>query len=970
MSAQAVKLPKVLFSSGDESRMWQWVDSVYNTLSQAEKVSQLIMPMYYPDHAGARREQLIRDTEREGWGGVLFQKGFLEDQRTITLELQHKAKIPLLISLDGEWGLYMRLKDAPRYPRNMGLGYSGDLDLVYRYGQEVARQCRLMGIHINFAPTLDVNINPKNPVIGTRSFGAMPREVSRMGLAYARGLEEHGVASVAKHFPGHGDTSEDSHKTLPVVSASRDRLEQVELYPFREYIANGLSGVMVGHLRIPALDKTGMAASLSNTIVTQLLQQSMGFKGLIFTDALAMEGALKGGVKDVGVAALKAGNDILLAPLDPIRMKQEILAALQAGRLSPELLEGKVRKVLAYKYKLIISQPRRGLPIEAGDIKEAIWTRDSKVLLAELWKASIYQQRTNPAVSKLLSLHRGRDMVILSSQALGSEANLLYQSLLPGAEKIVWSAKKRQAILAKTRKAKLRVVQLQKAEAISLADLRAIAAQGPTLIVWYASPFKYPKQAFSEKFQLAVWWAFEPTREAEQAVAEKITSGERETPVKKKAAPLEPRSSRSSLIEQAVAPLSYGFDSLRLLAQWGVQEGVYPGCQIVVNSKGKQLFDEAFGYKMDQKNGDRVDRETIYDLASLTKAIATTPALMLLCAEKKLKLAAPLEKYMPELKGLELGRVTIRELLLHQSGLPAGYNFYELLIDSTSYTAPLVTGSRQRGYVSVYRNAWANPNFSYDPRYISTKKDKNHSLPFSRALWISPDFRRVILEKIAELPLRKRGRYRYGDLNFVLLQEVVERLSGTSLDRFVTERIYKPLGAKLYFRPLEASIALEQIAPAQRDFFLRKELIQGTVDDETAAMLGGVSGNAGLFGSAREVAKVGQMLLDGGKSPSGVQIIPREVVRTFTNTTGYKALRFLGFDKPSKERRDVAAAKASLNSYGHYGFTGSCFWVDPDRKVVFVFLSNRTYPDRNNMKISQENIRPRLHQLVYQALGY
>lgn len=373
-----------IFRGIPASEVQHWVDSVYRSLDQRGRVAQLIMPIIYPRPEDT--EALVARLRQEQWGGILFQKGFLADQRALTARLQKASNVPLLITLDGEWGLYMRLKDAPRYPRNKGLGDKQDLQLIEAYGAEVARQCRLMGIHVNFAPVVDVNSNPKNPVIGTRSFGTTPERVAACALAYGRGLERGGILSVAKHFPGHGDTSEDSHKTLPTVSASKERMERLELYPFRRYQEAGLGGVMTAHLRVPAYDPSGTPASLSPPITTKLLRDQLHFRGLVFTDALEMKGAQAGGVKSIAVAALKAGNDILLGPSQPNQALEDILLALRTGEVSTEMIEDHCKRILAFKYALIIK--RAGGEATSSDIKKKIWTGEEASLRKRLWQVS------------------------------------------------------------------------------------------------------------------------------------------------------------------------------------------------------------------------------------------------------------------------------------------------------------------------------------------------------------------------------------------------------------------------------------------------------------------------------------------------------------------------------------------------------------------------------------------------------
>ena len=383
-SAQ-IQDPLLIFRGIDPVAQQRWVDSVYKSMDLEERVGQLIMPIIYPRIGD--KASLLRRMQEEKWGGILFQKGFLADQRELTESLQATSRIPLLIALDGEWGLYMRLKDAPRYPRSKGLGTTGDMELIRAYGAEVARQCQLMGIHINFAPVVDVNINPQNPVIGTRSFGDSPELVARCAIAYGQGLESGGVLSVAKHFPGHGDTSEDSHKTLPTVSASRKRMQRVELYPFRAYRDAGLGGVMTAHLRVPAYDTSGRPASLSRLITTDLLRKEMRFKGLVITDALEMRGAQVSEGNSVALEAFKAGNDLLLGPSQPLEARNTILQALRSGEVKETEVEEKCRRILAFKYALIIK--KKAVEASATEVKNRIWTREEAALRTRLWQANV-----------------------------------------------------------------------------------------------------------------------------------------------------------------------------------------------------------------------------------------------------------------------------------------------------------------------------------------------------------------------------------------------------------------------------------------------------------------------------------------------------------------------------------------------------------------------------------------------------
>lgn len=405
------------------------------------------------------------------------------------------------------------------------------------------------------------------------------------------------------------------------------------------------------------------------------------------------------------------------------------------------------------------------------------------------------------------------------------------------------------------------------------------------------------------------------------------------------------------------------------LAQAGIWMGAYPGCQIFAFYRGEIIVNKAYGSLTSLRGAqaEPASTQSIYDLASVTKAAATTPALMLLVGEKKINLNSPLLSYLPETKETLLGMVTIRQLLLHQSGLPAGINFYTDLIDATSYEGSLIRYKSFDGAVPLVGKAWGNPNFRFLDKYISDKATEEHTLHFGSKKYLSPSFKQRMMDRLLATRLSSDKSYRYSDLNFLLLQQVIERVSGESLDQFVEKHLYRPLRARLYFNPLERGVSLQQIAPAQHDTFLRGEILRGTVDDETAACLGGVSGNAGLFGSAQELAKICQLLLQNG-AWGKKQLIPSEAVRLFTETTNAAGSRSLGFDKP-RLTGGPTGIYASPATYGHRGFTGTCFWIDPEYDLIFIFLSNRTYPSRQNTILIRERLRERLQDLVYQAIG-
>ncbi len=513
-----VRYPKVLFKDVNQKTMSHWVDSVFKTLTTEEQLAQLIMPIVYPsqDTQAIKREE--QRFSKFKWGGILYQKGLMAHQLIMNKRLQQTNSIPLLIALDGEWGLYMRLKDAPRFPRNLGLGLAGDAQMLYEYGREIARECRLMGIHVNFAPTVDVNINPLNPVIGSRSFGSTPSVVSQLSEAYALGLEDRGVLSVAKHFPGHGDTSEDSHKTLPIVQATRKRLELVELAPFKHYINSGLGGIMTAHLRVPALENRSIPSSLSPNVCTDLLKKDLGFQGLIFTDGLEMEGVQTQSLGDIGVAALLAGNDILLGPASPEAQLNNLVLAYWDGRLPAKLIEEKVRKVLAYKYRLIISE--RPSTATAETINKLIWTSSAKNLQQKLWMNSLYTIHKAPEAQALLNSNKIQRIAVLD---YGKSGFAVTQTPITGNNGQIINFLDLPSLQQSYKDYDLIVINSYATQRLP-ETIMAIANKRPTILNLYTTPFKFKGADWIRSF-LLVQLTMEATAEARRATLGKLLGG-------------------------------------------------------------------------------------------------------------------------------------------------------------------------------------------------------------------------------------------------------------------------------------------------------------------------------------------------------------------------------------------------------------------------------------------------------------
>ena len=849
-----------LLKRQDAEAMDRWVDSIMSQLTPDERLGQLIIPIVDSRDDDAHRQIIRRDIETYHVGGLLFSKGTIPTQAKMTQYGRKLAtKAPLWIALDGEWGLSMRLTDAIKYPRNGALGTIDPAirdSLMYRYGLETARQCRLMGININFAPVLDINSNPLNPVIGTRSYGSTVEAVVAPALSYCRGLEEGGIMAVGKHFPGHGDTDTDSHQTLPLLKHDRERMLSFECQPFLQFVQAGHGGIMAAHLEVPSLDSTAhLPSSLAHPIITDLLKEEMGFEGLVFTDGLAMKGV--NNIPDYSVKALLAGIDVLL---DPVPLKTQWASLKQAidnGTLPQELIDQKCRRVLRWKYALCVAQPS-----EFGTQKlvERINTAEARLLLAEM----------NEAIEKAKSLPKQEIQPIPTPQ---KEVDPTEQGL----------------------------------------PLQNDAIQPNTGIKPDADTIQHQAQVLNPKFQRI-----------------------------------------DSLIQDAL------------------DKGAFPGCQILVAHKGKIIYNRAFGW-LDNQHTEPNSLETVYDLASVSKAAATIPALMLAYDQYNLKFSDLMSAYIPQLQGTDKKNLTIRQALLHETDIRDGYPFYRMTFDTCSYDKVYYSARQIEPFtVRQDKRCWFHKDLRFNPEWVSTTRDAQHPLVIADGLYLNASFRDSILQKIIDLPLKRPHQYRYSCLNFILIRQLIENVTKQKMDQYLYQKLPIFFGdGKLCFNPLEHGIPLSRIAPTENDEALRHQHLRGYVHDEAAAWAGGVEGNAGLFGSATQLYPVLQMFLNKGQY-QGVRYINEITVERMTTQKSHISRRGLGFDKPEmdprKQKRNPCSPVVSPATYGHTGYTGTCFWVDPQYQLIYIFLCNRINPHRWNTILSEEDYRPRIQALIYEAI--
>ena len=959
--------------------MLHWVDSVFDSMTEDERLGQHFMIIADPSTDTRNINRLVNLVNNQKIGGILFQRGDPESQVKVTNRLQKEASVPLLIALDGEWGLSMRLSNTTRFPKNMMIGAISDTDLIEQYGEEVGRQCREMGIHVNFAPDVDVNSNPKNPVIGIRSFGENPENVTRKTLAYSRGIEKAGIMAVAKHFPGHGDTQSDSHHLLPVINHNLDRLKEVELYPFEKYIQNGFSGVMVAHLDIPALGTNGRPSSFSREVVTDLLRDKMGFRGLCFTDGLAMKGAVTKKNESISVLALKAGNDVLVGPVNPEKEFDAVKQAVKRKELSRTELDRSCRRILSYKY---IAGLDKLSPIQSNDLLQRLNTPHADWVKAKLNAEAITIVKNNEDILPLQQLNKKR----IAAVSIGSDNNNEFHSVLKKYGEVDCyntpssaSSEERKSIYNNLKNYDVIICSIHNTKAEDSKELQELASKKELIYVFFTVPYKCADFKTSAEKAKAIVMAYELTEPAENFAAQVIFGGIPAKGILPVSIPnmfsagtgIHTEKTRLGFHEPEEVKINpHKLQEIDAIINEGISKEAYPGCRVIVAKDGMIIYNKSFGH-YDYTESKKVTENTVYDLASASKATGTLLAVMKSYDNGQFQLTNKIADFVTELKGSDKRNIVIKDLLYHQSGLPPTINFYEQAIDKNSYSGSLLSSKKDSNHpVQFDTRAYVNNTFKFNPDNVSTSKREGFNAEIARNLYISDAFATdSIISGIIKAKMGVTGKYTYSCTNFILLKMMVEKQMEVSMDKLLHDEFFSRIGAShMTYNPLR-KMDSSLIAPTENDRFLRKQVLRGYVHDEAAAFQGGVSGNAGLFSTAGDLAKIAQLYLNNGIY-GGERYISTKTSKLFTGSKSPISRRGLGFDKPDAKSpsRSPCGLLTPEATYGHTGYTGTCFWIDPVNNTFFIFLSNRTYPSRMHTQLFSLDIRTRIQDTIYKAM--
>lgn len=943
--------------TGNYSSAGKWVDSVFNSLSKEERIAQLMVVRAHsnlgPDHVA----KVVSDIQKYNIGALCFFQGGPLRQANLTNYYQSIAKTPIMVTIDGEWGLGMRLDSVIKFPFQLTLGALSDQRLIYEMGLAVGEQCKRIGVHVNYAPVVDINNNPNNPVIGYRSFGEDKNKVASFGVAYMKGMQDAGIMACAKHFPGHGDTEVDSHYDLPVINKTKKQLDSLELMPFKEIFDAGIGSVMIAHLYIPSIDnRVNRATSLSKNNVTDLLRIHMGYQGLTFTDALEMKGVSKFfPAGEASVEALVAGNDMLCLPEDVGKAIEAIIKAIDSSRLSWNEIDDKVKKVLLAKYQLGMHQMK---PIDTNNLLYDLnaKTNEIRTRVAKLGITVLKKPKTTDRVQLPLKKEKKIAYIGIGSSQLNDFGKRMVNDFT--ADTFLFSWKDGD----------------NKADEI----FESIAGKYDVVVIGIHDFNNRPANNYSiSKPSVSLWRKLNTSNSitfvfgnvlatANYCNANALVACYQDDNITQLVAAdlLQGKIGATGKLPVRVCNFSPGFgletdppkngtvqlyrekklESIDSIVKDAITKRAFPGCVILAVKDGEIIYSKAFGTTTFDSHKP-VQEDDIFDLASVTKISATTISIMKLYEQGKISLKKKLGDYLPWVKGTDKANLGIEDILLHQAGLVPFIPFYKETVDS--------------------------PAGIPFPNIYAEKPRSGYSVRVAENLYMRNDWQDTMISRILKSPLSRNGRYVYSDNDFIFLGKIVEQVSGLTLDQFVRKNFYFPMGLKtIGFKPRER-FSVDKIIPTEEEKHFRRQLIQGDVHDEGASLFGGVAGHAGLFSDAYDLAMLYQMLLNGGEF-NGEHYFNEETIKKFTAYGSKNSRRGLGFDKPEKDnatRKDpYPSLLASSQTFGHTGFTGTCVWVDPKYNLVYVFLSNRVNPTRNNNKISQLLVRGKVQDALYEAI--
>jgi len=900
-------------------------------LSLKEKIAQMIMVRVRGDYYSADnsyRKLLKKWISEYGVGGLITFGGSIHGTFYNIKEYQSWARIPLLVGADYERGVGQWMKGSTLFPSNMAIAATNNKEFAYRQGEVTAKEANALGVHITFAPVLDINNNSKNPIINFRSYSDNPETVTKFGIEFIKGIQEHGIVACAKHYPGHGNTDIDSHSSLPTIRGSKSKLDSLELYPFMHAVKAGVKMIMVGHIALPDIDKKLKPASHSFTISTEILRNEWGFNGVLITDGMEMGGLTQATWSgEAAVRAVEAGTDILLLPMDIDKTINSIYNAVKNGRIKESRIDESIKRIWKMKTE---SHSLSNNKIDSFlDLQDIIGDNKHMKLAREIAQRSITVVKDKKSllplkVEKIDSLahiilsldDNARDYLKIFSNDLKrthEHTNELFVNnklselgikdiiqRLDGVKQIIIS------LLVRIRMDK-GIATIDSTHNILLSEIKKLGV--PTVVISFGSPYLNSYEMIDTYMCTYGYGSVTMEAAANSLWGRQAISG---------ILPVTLNDKYQIGFGMQINKRIYGWgeNKTKFPKAWSIIDSainnkIFPGAQVFISKDNNILYSGGFGRHTYEKQSEKVTNKTIYDIASITKVLSTTPIIMKMVAKKQISLDQPVRFFIPEFKGGNKDLVTIRHLLTHSSGIKA------------------------------YRKFFLEKN-------IKTQKD-------------------IINEIISmELEFMPGTKFSYSDLGFILLKEIIELLTNKPIEQIADSWIFSPLDMNsTYYLPNESVIT--QIAPTEIDNIYRNRLVHGEVHDENTYLMGGVSTHAGVFSKSEDIANYAQMYLNRG-SWRGNRIFKESIIKKFTKkqNTPKSSDYAIGWDTPSNNGKSSAGDFFSDGSFGHLGFTGTSLWIDPNQNIIIVLLTNRVYPSREREGIY--GIRRKFYNAVMDQL--
>lgn len=902
------------------------VDEFINKLSLEEKIGQMFMLRYTGDfyrNDDSRFVEIKKMITKHYIGGIVTYVGSVHGTIYNLNELQSFSQIPLLIAADFERGVGQKISGATLFPSSMAMSATNDPKLSYEHGRITAIESRALGVHVTFAPVVDVNSNPKNPIINFRSYGDSPDIVTKYSSEFIKGCQENGIIACIKHFPGHGDTGTDSHTTLPIINKSEKKFREIDLLPFKKAIEANVKMIMTGHIAVPSMDSTKTPATLSYELSGKIIREEFKYEGLIVTDAMEMGGITESyWSSEAAIKTIEAGSDIILLPIDNLSAIKGVIQSVRNGRISEKRINNSVKRILKSKFDLelwnnkeidfkksrdILGKPsHKRIAFQAAKKSITLINDKNNLIPIDISKTKSIGhlllatsegmlKYSNTYRSKISRIHGNVNSDFYSKRLSKSEINKIIDDF-EDSDLIIISLLIRvaQDLGTYTIDSSHRelIKKLQKTnKPIIVTSFGSPYLDDVDSIETYVSAYYYGSISMNAMVD-ALFGSEEINGKLPVTLSESLQQGKGLNRYKK------------NILSEDYE--SYDFSNAKKIINDAINDSIFPGASVAILKNGKKVFNFQSGYQTYEKKI-KIDSESIYDLASLTKVVATTPVAMKLHSQKKLPLDEPIKDFIPIFLGEEKNKVTIRHLLTHSSGL-----------------------------------------MPFDTFPIHFSKDK------------------ILLEIINKPLINHPGsEYVYSDFGPILLKSILEIVSNKKFEKLSSDYIFKPLKMKnTFFNPLPNH--LKNIVPTEIDTIYNRGLLKGIVHDERAWQLGGVAGHAGLFSTTDDLAKYCQMMINGGHL-GGIRYFNSNLINKFIEKQNLPegSNRALGWDTPSK-KGSLAGDFFSNGSYGHTGFTGTSIWVDPNEKIGIIILTNRVHPSRN--KSGMRDFRVKFHNDVMQTL--